>query len=87
MKGIAISPGDWPAPAVYPAPGVEAPVEKAELAYTADTGRWRDRRWEVAPARLAAGRVEADVPAGARVCYFHLHDARGAVASTEHDAA
>jgi dienelactone hydrolase len=61
-----------------------APIEKAELAYTADAGRWQDRRWAVAPARLAAWHVEADVPDGTRVYFFNLHDPRGAVASSEH---
>lgn len=35
---------------------------KAELYYTADTGKWQDRRWLTAPARVDGSRISADLP-------------------------
>jgi hypothetical protein len=62
----------------------QAPVVKAELNITRDTGRWQDRQWESLPAHLADGKVSARLPEGARVYYFNLFDDRECVVSTEH---
>jgi hypothetical protein len=47
--------------------------------YTADTGRWQDRKWEAIPANLASDRVTGLLPAGTRVFYFNLFDERSCV--------
>jgi dienelactone hydrolase len=66
----------------------EAAVEvvKAELNFTRDTGKWQERRWETVPAELdgKAKRASYTIPAGARVWYVNLVDARGLIVSTEH---
>jgi len=62
------------------------PITSAELAWTADTGRWQDRKWEQLPATIDAqtGRVSAKLPAAARVFYLNLFDDRKCAVSTEH---
>jgi hypothetical protein len=63
-----------------------APVLKAELNVTRDTGRWQDRKWAALPAQLApGGRVTATLPPGTTAYYLNLHDDRGCVVSTEHE--
>jgi len=62
----------------------QAPVVKAELNFTKDTGRWQDRKWESVPADLAGDRATAKLPEGTQVYYFNLFDQRGCVISTEH---
>ena len=62
-----------------------APVAKAELSYTKDTGRWQDRKWEAIPATLADAKATATLPEGTRVYYLNLFDERGCAVSTEHD--
>jgi hypothetical protein len=69
--------------ATYASP---APVVKAELNYTKDTGRWQDRRWESLPAQATDGQVSAQLPEGTRVYYFNLFDDRECVVSTEHES-
>ena len=59
-------------------------IVKAELNYTKDAGRWQDRKWESQSADLSQTRVTATLPAGTRVYYLNLFDARGVVVSTEH---
>lgn len=63
-----------------------APLSKAELTFTRDTGRWQDRKWEAAPATIdaATGRVTAEFPADAKVYYLNLFDERNCVVSSEH---
>jgi hypothetical protein len=63
------------------------PVVKAELAWTADRGKWPERKWDALPAQLdaAAHRVGATLPPGASVWYLNLFDDRGCVVSTEHE--
>jgi hypothetical protein len=63
-----------------------APIQKAELNYTADTGRWQDRKWEAIPAVWDAqvGRASAVLPKAAAVFYFNLTDNRSLVVSSEH---
>lgn len=59
-------------------------VEKAELCFTKDTGKWQARKWESAPAAIERGRASAPIPEGAKVYYLNLVDDRGLVVSTEH---
>jgi dienelactone hydrolase len=61
-------------------------VRKAELNVTKDAGRWQDRKWEALPAKVGDGRIEAELPEGARVWYMNLFDERDCVVSTEHEA-
>lgn len=58
----------------------------AELAYTKDTGKWQNRRWETMPARVEAEhhRVTVAVPERVRAYYFLLKDERGLVVTSEH---
>jgi dienelactone hydrolase len=69
--------------ATYESP---APVAKAEMTYTKDTGPWQKRKWETAPAAVdaAAKRVSAEIPEGATVYYLNLFDDRNCAVSTEH---
>ena len=64
----------------------DVPITKAELAYTANDGKWQERKWESAPAEIdaKAGRVTAKIPAGAKVFYLNLFDERNCAVSTEH---
>lgn len=63
-----------------------APIAKAELNFTKDTGVWQKRNWEMIPATLDAAkrRATATVPASATVFYLNLADANGLVVSSEH---
>ena len=62
------------------------PVVKAELAFTRDTGKWQDRKWETVPAEHKGTRATAAVPADAKAFYLNLFDAEGRVVSGEiHD--
>jgi len=63
------------------------PVAKAVLHYTRDTGTWKERKWQEAPAALdaAAGKVSAELPEGTTVYYVNLVDDRGLVVSSEHE--
>jgi hypothetical protein len=64
-----------------------APITKAELNYTTDTGPWQKRRWETIPARLDTKRRKASarLPKGTTVYYFNLLDNRDLVVSSEHE--
>lgn len=62
-----------------------APIVRAEINVTSDTGNWPDRQWRAIPARLQeGGRVEAELPEDTDVFYLNLFDERGCVISTEH---
>ena len=65
----------------------KSPIQRAELNYTCDTGKWQDRKWETAAAELdpAHPKVTARLPAAAKVYYLNLIDARDLVVSTEHE--
>jgi len=65
-----------------------SPVVRAELLYTLDNGIWKDRHWLVIPAQIVTSKamVQATLPAGVRVFFFNLTDARGLVVSSEHQA-
>ncbi|MBS0206843.1 MAG: acetylxylan esterase [Planctomycetes bacterium] len=62
------------------------PIESAELAWTRDTGKWQDRKWEQLPASVdpVAGRVSAKIPVEARVFYLNLYDNRKCAVSSQH---
>ena len=64
----------------------KSPVVHAELLYTLDNGIWKDRQWLAIPAQIIPGKamVQATLPAGVRVFFFNLTDARGLVVSSEH---
>jgi hypothetical protein len=62
------------------------PLERAELLYTTQTGKWQDRLWIAVPAEVDSSgkRVSAVLPEGVTVYYFNLIDRRGLVVSSEH---
>ncbi len=60
------------------------PVVKAELAFTRDTGKWQERKWETVAAELEGGMASAPLPEGVRAYYLNLFDARGRVVSSEY---
>jgi len=64
----------------------KAPIAKAELTYTQDTGKWQDRKWETVPAQIDStrGQVTATLPEGTTVYYVNLVDSRSLVVSSEH---
>lgn len=64
----------------------DVPIVKAELAFTRDSGTWKDRKWEHAPATIdaSAGRFVASIPADVKVFYLNLFDDRQCVVSTRH---
>lgn len=63
-----------------------APITRAELNYTTDSGRWQDRRWESMTTTLdtQGKRATAAVPPDATAWYFNLFDEQGRVVSSEH---
>ena len=65
-----------------------APITKAELNYTTDTGKWQDRKWQTLPAAwdASAGRATATLPEKTTVYYFNFIDNRDLVVSSEHEA-
>jgi cephalosporin-C deacetylase-like acetyl esterase len=62
----------------------KAPILKAELNFTRDTGKWQARKWESVPVAAEKDRVTAAIPEGAKVFYVNLFDDRNLVVSTEH---
>ena len=61
-------------------------IREAGLHYTADTGKWQERKWDSLPAALDAQTVRAKLPAVKGIVYFlTLKDDRGVVVSTEHE--
>ena len=65
--------------------GASRKVIRAELNYTLDTGAWQQRVWQAAPARLASGTVEAEIPDKASVYYFNLVTDDDLVVSSAHE--
>lgn len=65
----------------------KAPIVRAELNYTCQTGVWKERKWETLPATVdtANCRVTARLPQGVTVYYLNLIDDRGLIVSTEHE--
>ncbi len=64
----------------------KAPVEKAELTFTTDSGPWQKRLWKTTPAIVDgdSNRISADLPDAVTALYLNLFDTRGAAVSTEH---
>lgn len=65
----------------------EAPIAKAELNFTTDTGTWQERDWQALPAAWDAetGVASAALPEATAVYFFNLTDHRGLVVSSEHE--
>jgi len=65
----------------------EAPVTRAELNYTTDSGKWQDRNWQTIAGTLdvANGKASAVLPDNVTVYYFNLIDERDLVVSSEHE--
>ncbi|HSW45274.1 MAG TPA: alpha/beta hydrolase, partial [Phycisphaerae bacterium] len=62
------------------------PLKSAALHYTTDTGDWKERKWETAPARIEGTRVEAELPTFKGLSWFvTVTDERDATVSTEHE--
>ena len=62
----------------------KAPLAKAELCFTKDSGRWPQRTWETLPGTIDGRRASARLPGGATAAYLNLIDERGLVVSTEY---
>jgi len=62
----------------------KAPIVKAELNFTRDTGKWQARKWETLEATVEKDQVTAFLPIEAQVFYLNLFDDRGLVVSSEH---
>jgi len=64
-----------------------APIQKVELNFTTDTGKWQDRKWQTMPAAWDAktGKTSAALPEATAVYYFNFVDNRGFVVSSEHE--
>lgn len=58
---------------------------RAELYYTADSGPWEKRMWEVAPATIHGRRVSAELPKGCTAFYLAVTDPRGNIITTQHE--
>ncbi len=65
----------------------EAPILKAELNYTTDTGPWQKRNWMTVPATQDTNtkRASAVIPPNTTVYYFNIVDDRKLVVSSEHE--
>ncbi len=65
----------------------KCPIQRAELVFTCETGKWQQRKWETTPADLdrAHSRVTARLPQGVKVYLFNLIDERGLLVSSEHE--
>jgi dienelactone hydrolase len=64
-----------------------SPIQRAELNYTCQTGRWQDRKWETAAAEInpAAHKAIAHLPPGVKLFYFNLIDRENLAVSGEHN--
>ena len=64
-----------------------SPIQRAELNYTCQTGRWQARKWETIPAQIdpAAHKATVRLPQGVKVYYVNLIDQRNLVVSAEHN--
>lgn len=59
-------------------------ITSAVLNFSKDTCNWPERKWESVQAVISGNRIFANIPSGAKVCYFNLIDTRGVVVSTEY---
>ncbi len=62
-------------------------VVKAELNYTLDKGKWKERKWlaEPVPVNACSGALSAEIPEGAAVYYLNLFTDEDLVVSSEHE--
>jgi dienelactone hydrolase len=61
------------------------PLAKAELHYTADVGRWQERKWTTVAAELKDGTISARVPDERPLAaYLSVTDGRGLLVSSPH---
>lgn len=62
-----------------------APLQRAYLNYTTDTGEWQKRQWQTIPAEIAPGKLSAKLPSARPLtCFFSATDQRDLRSSTEH---
>lgn len=62
------------------------PVREVVLLYTTDSGNWRDRKWQSAPAVIEGPKARATLPKTRPIAWFlNLTDERGCIVSTEHE--
>ncbi len=64
-----------------------SPVEvvSATLHHTREGGAWHRRKWEEMPAAISGDTITAEIPEGTRAYYLNIADARGRVASGDHE--
>jgi len=63
----------------------KVPVVSGQLHYTTDSGPWPERKWQSVAARLADGKVEAELPSERPLVYYlSVTDQRDAMTSTQH---
>jgi dienelactone hydrolase len=64
----------------------EVLVTRAAVHVTADTGPWKERKWQTRPADLTETTARAELPQDRPLVHFlTLTDSRGATVSTEHE--
>lgn len=64
----------------------DAPLAAAAVHFTADTGPWKERKWQTREAKLVKDTVSADLPESRPLVYFlTLTDERKSTVSTEHE--
>ena len=63
----------------------DRPIAKGHLLYTADAGRWQERKWHQIPADLEDRSVAATLPDPATVSFLAVEDDRGAYVSSPHE--
>ena len=62
------------------------PPAKAELCFTADSGAWPGRKWQIQPAGIdqKTRKATAEIPEGTTAYYFALSDKQNLLVSSEH---
>ncbi len=59
---------------------------KAHLYFTADTGRWQERKWESLPARIEGNKVLADLPKDRPLTLMlAVTDSQGNIVTSQHE--
>ena len=59
------------------------PVDHAELCFTRARGRWLERYWETAPAKIDGTRASAYLPDGAVAWFLNIYDCRQLAVSSD----